>query len=193
MPGDDDVARAEIVNAARTYFLRFGYSRVSTDEIVRSVGRSKKTLYRHFETKEALLHAVLERINKDLEARIVAVLADAAPPLRRLEEVLHAVALHVASTAEALSADLRAKSPDLWQQGFGDRREGLVKLLAGVVEQGVAAGVLRDDIAPQAAMRVFLAAAEALAGPLEVALAAGRSPEGIATLVRLTVDGMRRR
>ena len=56
---DDSAVRQEIVDTAKAYFLKYGYSRVSTAEIADEAGRSKKTLYKHFPTKEALLAAVV--------------------------------------------------------------------------------------------------------------------------------------
>lgn len=181
----EDPVRAELVAAAQNYFLRFGFSRVSTDEIVRSLGRSKKTLYRHFDTKEALLYAVLARLDAALEGEVLAILARPSEPVQRLEQVLTAVAAQVARTAEVLTADLRAKAPELCQQVYTERRTALAELMARIVKEGSVAGALRGDLDPTAAMLMFLRAAEALAG--------GAGAESVSMLVRLTVDGLRSR
>src|SRR5256885_777355 len=60
MPRDADKTRKRILDAAYGQFRRRGYSRVSMDEIARATKVTKRTLYYHFESKDALLTAVLE-------------------------------------------------------------------------------------------------------------------------------------
>ena len=197
MDGTSDV-RQEIVDAARGYFVRFGYSRVSTDEIVKSINRSKKTLYKHFETKEALLQAVLARINAEIETKLVALFAedatgDAESYIERLRDVLSQAAIHVASTSGILFTDLKTKSQELWEQSHGERQQALVGLLQRFVDQGIKAGYLRNDLDAGQVLTVFLASVESLATPVDVAANASQPTELFTTLVTLTIDGMRRR
>jgi AcrR family transcriptional regulator len=50
----------QILDAAYKQFRRRGYARVSMDEIAAAAKVTKKTLYYHFESKDALLASVLE-------------------------------------------------------------------------------------------------------------------------------------
>ena len=57
-----DAERAEvIIEAARRLFLGPGFGRASMDDLARELGMSKKTIYRHFPDRRALLTAVLDR------------------------------------------------------------------------------------------------------------------------------------
>jgi AcrR family transcriptional regulator len=60
MPRDADKTRKRILDAAYGQFRRRGYSRVSMDEIAAATKVTKRTLYYHFESKDALLTAVME-------------------------------------------------------------------------------------------------------------------------------------
>ena len=53
--------RAQILDAARTRLLSDGLARVSMRRIAADVGISAPALYRHFDSKEALVWAVLEQ------------------------------------------------------------------------------------------------------------------------------------
>ncbi|MDA3963274.1 MAG: TetR/AcrR family transcriptional regulator [Planctomycetota bacterium] len=187
----------EIVDAARGYFVQFGYSRVSTDEIVRSIGRSKKTLYKHFETKEALLQAVLSRINGEIEDQLVHLFAENAKCgdgyIECLRDVLGKVAVHIASTSGVLFADLRTKSPDLYENSHGERQQALLGLLRRMVQKGIDAEYLRNDLDVDQVLTVFLASVESLANPVDVAANASQPTQLFKTLVTLTIDGLRRR
>jgi len=60
MPRDAAKTRKRILDAAYAEFRRRGYSRVSMDEIASAARVTKRTLYYHFASKDALLTAVLE-------------------------------------------------------------------------------------------------------------------------------------
>jgi len=191
---NDNAVATQIVDAARGYFLRFGYSRVSTEEIARSIGRSKKTLYKHFVTKEALLHAVLARVDSEAQREITVLLDErGGDRVARLRGILTAVAVHMASTHQVLLADLRACSPELGQQAWRERRQALGALLTPVLREAVEEKVLRADLAMGQVLSIFFSCVEGMASPLDVAQEAP-SPGGLfATLVSLMVDGMRLR
>ena len=60
MPRSSEQTRQRILDAAYGLFRRKGYTRVSMDEIAAATGVTKRTLYYHFESKDALLATVLE-------------------------------------------------------------------------------------------------------------------------------------
>lgn len=66
--GNENRKARLIVQAAREVFLEQGYDASSTDLIARTAGVSKATLYAHFESKEALLLALVEDELRRLEA-----------------------------------------------------------------------------------------------------------------------------
>ena len=64
MPRSSEVTRRRILDAAYELFYRKGFSRVGVDEIAESAGITKRSLYYHFESKDELLAAVLDRLNE---------------------------------------------------------------------------------------------------------------------------------
>lgn len=59
MPRSADHTRQGILQAAYRLFRRRGFFRVGVDEIAAATGITKRTLYYHFKSKDALLAAVL--------------------------------------------------------------------------------------------------------------------------------------
>ncbi|MDX8466201.1 helix-turn-helix domain-containing protein [Mesorhizobium sp. VK23B] len=59
MPRASDETRPAILQAAYKLFRRRGFFRVGMDEIADAAGVTKRTLYYHFDSKDALLTAVL--------------------------------------------------------------------------------------------------------------------------------------
>ena len=60
MPRASEQTRQRILDSAYGLFRRSGYARVSMDEIAAAASLTKRTLYYHFESKDALLATVLE-------------------------------------------------------------------------------------------------------------------------------------
>jgi AcrR family transcriptional regulator len=84
MRNSADETRSAILKAAHSAFFHYGYSRVWMTEIAATAGITKRTLYRHFESKDALLGAMLEQqsgLSTETFARSVDVPAASAPDL----------------------------------------------------------------------------------------------------------------
>src|SRR5215217_1533145 len=56
--------RGQILEAARRVFAERGFRRATTREVAREAGISEGTIYNYFEDKDALLMAILERLNE---------------------------------------------------------------------------------------------------------------------------------
>jgi AcrR family transcriptional regulator len=54
--------RDAILDAAKAVFLRYGFKKTSMDDLARAAALSRQGLYLHFQTKEALFKAALERL-----------------------------------------------------------------------------------------------------------------------------------
>src|SRR3977135_273634 len=69
--------RDRILDAAKLVFRRQGFRRSSIEQAAEAAGLTRQALYHHFESKEALFRAVIERLHENaLSAEIAA--ADAA-------------------------------------------------------------------------------------------------------------------
>jgi len=162
MPEPEQQRRAQrILDAAADLVLRWGYKRVTVEEVAKRAGIGKGTVYLHFRNKEALFLTVLlraqhqvveataERMAADpeqlLPSRLVSslyrVLSD--DPLARVlylgdAEVLGRLAHEAADTLGAL---------------VGRRQEVLTEHLRLLH----AAGCLRSDLRPEALLYMFSA------------------------------------
>lgn len=58
----DSARRAEILEAAKSCFLRYGYGKTSLDDIAKEAGLSRPLLYRKFANKEAIFSAVYDAV-----------------------------------------------------------------------------------------------------------------------------------
>lgn len=56
-------SRQRILDTALDAFSRYGYKKVEMSDLADQVGLSRQGLYRHFSSKEALFHAVVEHVH----------------------------------------------------------------------------------------------------------------------------------
>ncbi len=193
MDHDPDLVRDGLVEAAQRFFLRHGYSRVSTAEVAESSGRSKKTLYKHFPTKQALLHAVIVRMGQALQADTLALLgAGSVSPGQRLRAVLERVGAHHASLGAVLFDDLERREPAIYAQARQQERDTLLAFLVALLEAGRAQGVVRTELDVPGTAATFLTSVEALARPGSAGGDHGSPDVLVKTLVGWVLAGIAR-
>ena len=62
--------REHLIDVAATLFNRFGYHAAGIDRVIAEAGIAKTTLYRHFKSKDDLIVAVLNRIDREYRAKM---------------------------------------------------------------------------------------------------------------------------
>jgi len=80
----------QLIQAARSLFFKYGFKRVTIEEICRTAEVSKVTFYRNFRDKTELLKAVISRMADDRLAGFTAVMKQDLPfpeRMRRLVEM----------------------------------------------------------------------------------------------------------
>jgi AcrR family transcriptional regulator len=89
--------RDRIVASARDLFHRHGIRGIGVDAIAEAAATNKMTLYRHFESKDALIVECLRRTSDEAAALWVKLEHDYPDPLARLRGWLEAASRYVAS------------------------------------------------------------------------------------------------
>ncbi|PXY31064.1 TetR/AcrR family transcriptional regulator [Prauserella muralis] len=72
--------RATLIQTARALFAQHGYAAVPADDIVHAAGVTRGALYHHFDDKQGLFRAVVEQLEAEIMAEIVAVTETADDP-----------------------------------------------------------------------------------------------------------------
>ncbi len=87
-PRDPERTRARILRAARTEFMRHGYSGARVERISRAGRSSDRMIYYYFQSKEKLYLAVLEGVYAELGAAEDALALDPKRPVAALTELI---------------------------------------------------------------------------------------------------------
>ncbi|MGW5275637.1 TetR/AcrR family transcriptional regulator [Streptomyces sp. NPDC004044] len=143
--------REALLSAAREAFLG-GDADAHVEDIARSAGVAVGTLYRHFETREALIEEVYRTEVDDLCAAPSNLLDRYAPDeaLRRFLLLLVDHAAVGKGMSVALESIMATDSPI-----FETARTRMVNALTQLLDAGTAAGTVRDDVTGSTLLRAL--------------------------------------
>jgi len=137
--------KSEILDAAEELFAAKGYERTSTGDILERVGIARGTLYYHFKSKEDILDALIERINGTLIAGAKKVAEDQSIPV--VERIVRTImSMKVDSGEDTIGHEViqqvhKPQNALMHQKMQQSLLDGVVPVLAGLVEEGNAQGV----------------------------------------------------
>ncbi len=157
---------ARIVRQARAHFFAHGYSQCTMDELAVELGMSKKTLYVHFESKEALMTAVIDDLGREIRASADALLANRqlnfAEKLRGFAE---GMVERLTTINPRLLRDLQRFAPHLFRRVAEMREKNVPYVFGRFIEEGQLAGMVRSDVRLDFAIAFFLSAMNGLIQP----------------------------
>jgi AcrR family transcriptional regulator len=181
--------RRRILEAARAHFFKHGFRNVTMDDLAAELAVSKKTLYVHFPSKEALLKAVL----RDKFERIRATLEQVAPgPAVHFPSALHDLLRGLQGELEELQPpflrDMR-KAPEAFKH-LEQRRARLIRDRFGrLFRHGQREGHVRTDVPARLMIETLLASVQAIMNPPKLA-ELGMTPRSAFTgLIDLLLHG----
>lgn len=134
----------ELVGKLLELFRRYGIRSVTTNDIARELGISKKTLYEQFADKSAMVEQTIMLMYKHLEAQLVAVKENKAGAIASLFTIFQRVNEFMLSTSPTMRYDLQKYYPELYQYAFRIFNEIIYNMQVENMEQGKAEGVYRD-------------------------------------------------
>src|SRR3979490_513650 len=142
------VRRDAFLDVAQRLVQTKGYEAMSIQDVLDELDASKGAFYHYFDSKQALLEAVVERFADGAMATVVPILGDPdLPALRKLEGVFAGIARWKAESKELVLAIMEVWNSDSNALVRDKLRRmtvrRLVPLLSAVVEQGTQEGVFR--------------------------------------------------
>ena len=149
--GNKENIEHRILEGAKELFAKYGFNRVKTDDIATELGISKRTIYEHFPSKEALFEEVM---NIELFAA-----------KNKLDEIIHRIdteqhvnlikelqnLLNLSSTSRVTFTkefydDMKKFTPDLWKRIIDFREEMMRKHFSKLAKYGKQKGYFKEDV-----------------------------------------------
>jgi AcrR family transcriptional regulator len=151
------VRRDAFLDVAQRFVQTKGYEAMSIQDVLTELEASKGAFYHYFDSKQALLEAVIERFADDAIATLSPILGNAEmPALRKLEAIFAGIARWKGDRKEFVLAIIEVWNSD----GNAIVREKLrrlterrlLPLLSPVIKQGIDEGTFAADSPEETAM-----------------------------------------
>lgn len=147
----------EILDVAENLFATKGFDGTSTNDIINAIGIARGTLYHHFDSKEAILDAVIERMTVHLIAGSRAIVNNTDMPLLdRLSGSIMALNVDSSLGMEVMNQVHKPQNALLHQKMQERLISGVVPLLAQLIEEGREAGLFTTMFPTEAAEMVLI-------------------------------------
>ena len=131
--------RDEILDATDRLLARFGYKKMTIDDLAQEVGIGKGTVYLHFSSKEEIALSHIDRIIERMKVRLKEISSADVSPDERLREMLLTRVLfrfdsvqHYTQSLNDLLADLRPRLLARRRRYFEDEAQ----IFAEVLQEG---------------------------------------------------------
>ena len=152
------VRRAELVAAAARLFAEQGVDDTAVSDVVRAAGVAQGTFYLYFDSKDAIVCAVVESLINSVAERIEEALEDAGlSAIEKLDAMAEAL-LEISDEpyeVELMAIFHRADNLAVHDRVVRSLGERITPHLAGIVDQGIAEGIFAPQEPVAAAWFVF--------------------------------------
>jgi len=160
-----DNVKDRIRSVARDRFFREGFARVLVDDIADDLGISKKTFYKHFDSKEELLRRIIHDTLADVHANIQQIIASDKGFVEKLDDLMTFLGNTYSLISPLMMADCHRYLPDLWEAVQKFRRERIARNVRGLILDGIRGGYIREELSVDVFLAAFIAGVEAVMTP----------------------------
>jgi AcrR family transcriptional regulator len=176
------VRRNEILDVAQRLVYTKGYEQMTIQDILEGLQISKGAFYHYFDSKQALLEALIERIMQEAEQVLSPIVHDPhLPALEKFRRYLDTAARWKTAQKDLLLALLRVWYTDdnaiVRQKASIAGSQCILPLLRIIIRQGIQEGVLATPY-PDQVGEVVLSLVQGLGDAFAGILLAGEAEEG---------------
>jgi AcrR family transcriptional regulator len=154
-----------ILQSAQALFMRNGVKSVSMDDIATHLAMSKKTLYKWFENKDQIVHAVIVNFLAQEEKDCAGMAANSANALEELFQMMEWSKQLMANIHPSIFYDLQKYHPQAWQEWVNHKNQFILKSIINNLHRGITEGLYRADLDVEVLSRLRLAQIELAFNP----------------------------
>lgn len=158
-----DLTHDRILDAAMNRMLKFGYRKVTMDEIAQDLVISKNTIYKHFTSKIEMVEALFQRLEKEINYELSLIEESHKDPVEIISKNIFFLQQRLTPWFEHFLGDIKSELPDLWTRFLNFRNEKISEIKF-LVEDGIKKGEFRK-INSALAVRIYMGAIDHVLNP----------------------------
>ncbi len=187
----EEEKRRILVEQSSILFFRYGMSKLTMEDFASRQGISKKTLYKYFPNKYALVDEIIRHQMVTIAGKIAAARADESLEFpAKFSSVLGVIVEQVGKLGEQLVRDMYYTSPEHWAKIEKFRSDYVFKAIGELLVDGMKTGYVRDDINPQIVIPLLLNTIQSMMTPEQMIKIPFPVVEVFSTFVRVIFGGI---
>ncbi len=157
--------KQRIVEKAAELFPRFGFSKVTVDELSKELGISKKTIYRYFTSKDEIADAVYKWNVLSVKNKLQEITSEPGAYIDRLYRLCEFISRFLSGMNKTAQQDLIKHRPDLWKKIELYRKQEVFPIFENILDEGIKLGIIRNDIQKDLSLLMLTFAVEGIITP----------------------------
>ena len=139
--------KIQILETAKPLFLQHGFNKVSINQITDTIGISKKTFYKHYESKEALVLRIIESNIRDAALKMNKLhSATKISYVNKMEKLMRITMDFQSKFSDIFMQDIHKYMPDIVAKFEESSRVLIRDNFAILLKQGKEANIFREDV-----------------------------------------------
>jgi TetR/AcrR family transcriptional regulator, cholesterol catabolism regulator len=138
--------RQRIIDKSQELFFRYGIKAVTMDDIARELGISKKTIYQHFEDKDAIVLAGVTAHFDEERCQSEELQAKAPDPIAEVVMASEQMRQMLTGMNPTMIFDLKRYYPQAWASFTEFKNDFILDNIRTNLKKGIQLGLYRKDI-----------------------------------------------
>lgn len=148
--------KERIIAKAREQFFRYGVKSVTMDDIARELGISKKTIYQHFEDKDAIVHQLMMAEMANDKCEWDELDASSNNVIEKIVKSMDIISQAFAEINPSTFFDIKKYHPKTWQLFQEHKQNFIMESIRKELLEGIKQGFFRSDIKVEILVRMRL-------------------------------------
>ncbi|MCX7876460.1 MAG: TetR/AcrR family transcriptional regulator [Melioribacteraceae bacterium] len=183
--------KQKILHKAEDMFQRFGFSKVTMEEIANSLNISKKTLYKHFSNKEHILKEMVHLNKCEVDNFIDELMNDKSTPfIEKLKKFMNFIAIISKKLEGTMVHDIMKSHPEIWHDIEQFRENRAYKNLSNLIKDGIASGIFRNDINTEVVVLAYVSAIHTLINPETLSKLPISADQAFGDILKILFEGL---
>ena len=182
--------KEKILKTTFEMVMKYGIKSVSMDDISRSIGISKKTIYQYFENKRALIGEMIDDHIKQDEEDINAIIENSKNAINELIDIARHLLSFLKGMSPSMMYDTRKYYPRQWEKVERQHFSYFLKIIKANIERGQKEGLYNDDLNSDIIARLYIRQTLAIADESTFSASEYNKGELYKTLVTYHIRGL---
>jgi AcrR family transcriptional regulator len=183
--------RQAILESLVRHIFRYGFASLTMEEAASCARVSKRTLYKHYANKDALLEAVLDFQVTRFSTVFAAIAQDQTMDgISKIKTVLITIVELAKRLPAVLMRDMMSDDQHYWEKVQKIRRERIMSIIEGIILDSRDLGLIREDIATPLLTTLLFTTMDAIANPMVLSRIPFETKDVIEGLLNMLFQGI---